>query len=308
MRRSAFPERVEKQGVRATIYEPKDKSKGYTVAYHVRGKLVRKVRNSYEEAKKLALSVVEQKANGELDALTLSSQDCLVYRRAVEALKSTGRPLDLVAHEYVQAGGLLGNDSLVEAVKFYVANRTCQVKALKVEEVVAELLENKQRNGRSKLYLTDLKLRLTRFAKSFQCPIHTVEPTEIQRFLNGLKVAPRTRNNFRRAIGTLFRFAAVRGHVTPTHTGILQVERASNQAVEIQVFDAPELTMLLAKAKEDLVPSLVIGAFAGLRSEEIKRLDWADIRWEDGEIEVRAAIAKTGIRRLPHIGDSLRLG
>ena len=89
MRTKKFPERVEKLGVSATIYKPKKKAKGYTVGYHVRGKFVRKVRNSYEDAKKLALSVVERKASGELDTLTLSNQDCYVYLRALEAVKPT---------------------------------------------------------------------------------------------------------------------------------------------------------------------------------------------------------------------------
>jgi integrase len=306
MKTKTFPERVEKFGVSATIYAPKNESKGFTVAYHVRGKVVRKVRNSYEDAKQLAQSVVEQKGNGELDILRLGNRDCYVYLRAAEAVKATGRPLDLIAHEYAEAVKLLGNDSLIEAVKFYLANRTRQVKARTVEEVLTELLENKQRNGRSKLYLTDLRLRLTRFAKSFRCPIHTVEPADIQRFLNGLKMSGRSRNNFRRAIGTLFRFARVRGYVPATHTGILEVERASGQAFEIHVFIVDELLKLLATAKEDLIPALVIGAFAGLRSEEIKRLDWADFKWEDNEIEVRAANAKTGIRRLVTICDSLK--
>jgi hypothetical protein len=53
MKTKSFPERVEKHGVSVTIYEPKHEAKGYTVAYHVRGKLVRKVRNSYEDAKQL---------------------------------------------------------------------------------------------------------------------------------------------------------------------------------------------------------------------------------------------------------------
>ena len=307
MRTKKFPERVEKQGVCATIYAPKDKSKGYTVGYHVRGKFVRKVRNSYEDAKQLALSVVERKASGELDMLTLSDRDCHVYLRALEAIKPTGRPLDLAIHEYAQATKLLGDESVLEAVKFYLVNRTRQVKTRTVQEVVTELLDNKQRNERSKLYLTDLKLRLTRFAEVFRCPIHTVEPTDIQQFLNGLKMAPRTRNNFRRAIGTLFRFAKVRGYVPATHTGILEVERASTKPTEIQVFTANELTALLASAKTDLIPALVIGAFAGLRSEEIKRLDWADIKWEDREIAIPAAISKTVIRRLPPMPDVLRL-
>ena len=123
MKTKTFPERVEKLGVSATIYAPKDEAKGFTVAYHVRGKLVRKTRNSHDAAKELAQSVVEQKGNGDLDVLTLNNRDCYMYLRAAEAVKATGRPLDLIAHDYAEAMKLLGNDSLLEAVKFYVANR-----------------------------------------------------------------------------------------------------------------------------------------------------------------------------------------
>lgn len=306
MRKQEFPERVERLGVVATIYAPKDALKGYTVAYYVLGKFVRKVRNSYEDAKKLALSIVEKKAHGRLDDTPLSREQSLVFRRAAETVKPTGRPLDLVAHEYAQAVKLLGEESLVEAVKFYLANRTRAVKSRTVQEVVTELRENKQTNGRSKLYLTDLKLRLDRFATSFKCPIHTVEPAEIQRFLNNLKVSGRTRNNFRRAIGTLFRFAKVRGYVPAHHTGILEVERAEQQTGEVQVFTPDELTKLLAHAKPDLVPALAIGALAGLRSEEIKRLDWANVLWEENEIQVPKNIAKTRITRLVPMCSSLK--
>ncbi len=306
MKTTTFPEKVEKLGATATIYAPKDDSKGFTIAYHVRGKLVRKVRNNYEDAKKLALSVVKQKGRGEQDVLTLRDRDCFVYSRAIEAVKPTGRPLDLVAHDYAEAAKLLAGESLLDAVKFFMANRTRRVQSRTTGEVVTELLETKQQNGRSNLYLKDLKLRLSRFAKTFRCPINSVEPVDIQRFLNSLKVAGRTRNNFRRAIGTLFRFARVRGYVAPSHTGILEVERAANDVEEIQIFTVEDLVTLLAHAKKPLIPCLTIGALAGLRSEEIKRLDWADFKWEEGEIEIRASKAKTRTRRLVPICDSLK--
>lgn len=73
------------------------------------------------------------------------------------------------------------------------------------------------------------------------------------------------------------------------------------------MFSVEELTNLMSLAKPDVIPALAIGAFAGLRSEEIKRLDWADFKWEDGEIEIRAAITKTRIRRLVTMCDSLKL-
>lgn len=58
MTRKAFPEQLEKAMVIATIYEPKEASKGFTVGDRVRGKFMRQARNIYSDAKKLKLPTV----------------------------------------------------------------------------------------------------------------------------------------------------------------------------------------------------------------------------------------------------------
>jgi len=63
---------------------------------------------------------------------------------------------------------------------------------------------------------------------------------------------------------------------------------------------------LLALAPANLVPFLSIGAFAGLRSAEIERLDWAKVDLEGGYITVDASIAKTNSRRLVPIVPNLK--
>jgi integrase len=54
-----------------------------------------------------------------------------------------------------------------------------------------------------------------------------------------------------------------------------------------------------------LVPVLAIGAFAGLRSAEIERLDWTEINLVQRHIEVKAKKSKTRSRRLAPISDNL---
>jgi integrase len=55
-----------------------------------------------------------------------------------------------------------------------------------------------------------------------------------------------------------------------------------------------------------LISFLVLGAFAGIRHAEIQRLDWQDIRFDDGIIEIHASKAKTASRRTVPILDNLR--
>jgi integrase len=74
------------------------------------------------------------------------------------------------------------------------------------------------------------------------------------------------------------------------------------------IFTVDELRALLEAANRvepDVIPMLTIGAFAGLRDTEIKRLDWKEVRLERGHIEVEAANAKSARRRIIPIQSNL---
>jgi integrase len=75
---------------------------------------------------------------------------------------------------------------------------------------------------------------------------------------------------------------------------------------EIEIFRPDELALILENAESALIPFLTIGAFAGLRHAEILRLDWSDVRLDDGFIEIKASKAKTASRRLVPIQDNLK--
>ena len=75
-----------------------------------------------------------------------------------------------------------------------------------------------------------------------------------------------------------------------------------------EIFSVDELAALLDAALSnapDVVPMLAIGAFAGLREAEIKRLDWAEIDLRRGFIEVKADKAKTARRRIIRVQPNL---
>lgn len=82
-----------------------------------------------------------------------------------------------------------------------------------------------------------------------------------------------------------------------------------------EIFSVEELRALLKAAQDTepaVVPMLAIGAFAGLRDAEIKRLDWSEIKVNRAQphIEVKAAKAKSARRRLipiqPNLAEWLR--
>ena len=58
-------------------------------------------------------------------------------------------------------------------------------------------------------------------------------------------------------------------------------------------------------ARQGMLPMLVLGAFAGMRTAEIQRQLWSDINLERGYIRVTAAKGHTAQKRLIPISDNL---
>ena len=121
----------------------------------------------------------------------------------------------------------------------------------------------------------------------------------MESFLRGLGRSGRTQNNYRRIIGTLFKFAIRRGYLPKDHSELDAVERAEDDSGEIQIFTPDELARLFAVSRPEMVPYLAIAAFCGLRAAEVARLDWSEVHLRDPEpfIEVKASKAKTASRR-----------
>lgn len=84
------------------------------------------------------------------------------------------------------------------------------------------------------------------------------------------------------------------------------VMKYREDVTSVTLYTPEEMRAILEGAHELLIPMLAIGAFAGLRSAEIARLDWKHIRFDRGFIECEAAMTKTRRRRLVPISDNLR--
>ena len=86
------------------------------------------------------------------------------------------------------------------------------------------------------------------------------------------------------------------------------VERVKVNGRDVEIFTPIEIARLLEAAREnfpDFLPCLAIGAFGGLRSAEIERLEWSDIHLAEKFIVVGASKAKTASRRIVPIHDNL---
>lgn len=271
----------------------------FTLVYHLGSQRVRRRFADFAEAKLEAELVATKMTNDEQEALKLSPADRANYVQACGFLKPTNVPLNVAASEYADAVKKLPSGvTMRDAVNFYLKrNPTCFQKRT-VTEVVEELLQAKEKAGRSELHLCDLESRLGRFGDAFHMNIGEVTGQMIEKYLNGMDVCGRTKANHLGHITALFNFAVKRKYLPKDSLDeVKSVERPEEIPNEIQIFTVEEMSELLSNARSEMVPWLAIGAFSGLRTAEIKRLDWSEIHLVEGHIEVKARKAKTGSRR-----------
>jgi integrase len=194
--------------------------------------------------------------------------------------------------------------TLREAVAMALTIRRKESRSITVAEMVSRITEDRKSAGRSKRYLEDLRARLKRFEKDFGArSLATITREEITDWIRGLKVAATTQNNFLRVIRVLFN-EGVKGRFLDESPAQHVTEAKTTQA-EVGTLTPGELEHLLSTADADLIPILSIGAFAGIRREEIRRLDWRDVNLSQGTIRIRPENAKSARNRLVPIEANL---
>src|SRR5215831_6366872 len=200
----------------------------FTVAYRVNGKQRRKNFSRYKEAWDFASDTATALEKGRAQVLALSTADWRSYIAAKNLLRPFGIPLH-------------------EAIEEYVATRKRKkIVEQRVAGVVDELLKVKENAGLSDRYIETLRTYLLRFANSFQTNIGSISTGAIVRWLDSLKVGPRSRNNVRHAIVSLFNFARRRGYLPKGETTeAADVETVRDHDGEIAILTPAELSKLL---------------------------------------------------------------
>ena len=307
-KRERFPIVIKRGSCSVKIYrDRKPTGTYYRVCYHLGGKRLRLNFADLEKAKDEAEAKAAQLSRGDVDAMQISGKDRLIYGRALEAVKDYDVPLDAVALEYSEARKHLDSVSVVDAARFYARHHGKGIKRKPVAEAVKEMIAAKKLGGVSEVYLNDLQYRLGVFGERFHCDLVSLAPEDVQSFFDSVTLSPRSFNNFLSMLRTFFRFAQERRWLSKETNLLESVKRRKDKRTPVEILTPAEMTALLEHATPEIAPCLALGAFAGLRSEEILRLEWKDVTKRPGFIEVAADKAKTATRRLVPITDNLAL-
>ena len=196
------------------------------------------------------------------------------------------------------------NVSLSEVVRDYVERK--QSSTATFAEVVHLFLQTRAKLDRSALYLRTIGNVLER-AKTIFCERRMSEITaeEIQDWIQAQGTGALTNNHFRAMLHAVFEFGKRRKYIR--ENVIKDVEREKVRAARVGILTVDQMRNLLAaaSAEPDVLATIAIGGFAGLRPEEIARLKWSAVYIERGQIDCGSEITKTATHRYVKIEAAL---
>jgi integrase len=197
--------------------------------------------------------------------------------------------------------------SIRDVVSEYMKRHDERARSMEIPDAVDEFLHAKRKDGASERYLADLQNRLTKWASAMpwrESRVADVTTKDLSEWLRRLKVSATTRNNYRRVIGVFLSWGVDVGYCEQNPAKRTPQAKEADKPVEI--FTPGQFRVILEHSPAELVPFLSIGAFAGLRTAEIARLDWKEIDFLKGHIEVTGAKSKTAQRRFVPLTKTLR--
>lgn len=325
---SKWPKKVKHRNkVLAKVYRPCQGRGSYRVVWYAAGGRQMKSFPTYAGkggAKEYADALVKDIAK-QSPAIMLTPAQATDALAAVERLnryqEATGRKLSLLAavSDYCDNAAKLRGHSLGEAISGFLRT-AADVKRHDLSTAVEDFITSeeprtKATNGdRAELnqkYHENRAAYLRRLAGTFPgyaaCDLGK---HDLDTFMSSKVLAAssaKTRNHHRAAI-TQFLAWCVRKDYLPGNHRLGEADKMrpeKTNTAETQCYTAKELRTLLETASGPLRAMIALGGLAGLRTEELIRLDWADVWRVKGHIEITAGKAKTRQRRLVEVNAAL---
>ena len=257
--------------------------------------------SDHEKAVAEANRIAGLLSSGQAIAAELRASEAAEYGNAVAILRNANlkTSLQTVADRYVQFVKITGSEDIIKGAECLVKHTPASREPRTMQQAADELVALKENRKASPRYIGDLRARLNTLAKKFSVNVDEVTTSDLQTWFDGMDAAPRTVSNFRNAASTLFKFAEARGYIAKGENPVAGTERIKHKnGNPIEIYSPKEIRSLLDSAPKDFQPIIAIQAFAGLRSAEVMRLHWQDVKLGRNHIEITAGNAKTASRRI----------
>ncbi len=304
---------VEGKGIKIPIYSsPRRNEESYLLAYYAEGQRKRERVGNLDDAQRRAKQLIAELAEGKAHVATFTLKQTAAIMDAVEIIRPFDISITEVARQFAAARKILGETPLLQAAEFFAKHRAEEARRgalqpITLPELVAKYLLSIE-GKKSKRYVQDLQAKLNRAAKAFTGQVREIRADDIDRWLNGMEDAgERTKNNYRMALLTLFSYARDKNHLPRGEKTEAEfaTRHDDKKGGAIEIYTPEQFATFLRYVDERFVPFVALGGLAGLRSIEILRLEWSDVWFAKGFIEVGRSKSKTATRRLVPICPAL---
>ena len=280
----------------------------YQLSFYRGGKRERRSFSDLNEAKREARIILGGIARDQIQAENLTAAEIESYTIARRTLAPFNMPVHVASELFASVQRELPPSvSLLEAVRYW--NRyNHDIRQNTVSELRGEFIAGLQSTGVTRSYVVELNRCLDEFGKfTAGRMLSSLRGCDLDAWLRQLPWEPSTKNGARRKITIFAKWARRSGYLPKDFNEFEDAMKFQEPVTEVTTFTPDEMKRLLNVSGRHLItPYLSIGGFAGLRSAEITRLDWKNVNFDRGFIEVRADTCKTRARRLVPISDNLR--
>ncbi len=187
--------------------------------------------------------------------------------------------------------------TIQKAIQHAVEHLKTQDASVPIEKAVESLIAAKRGAGRKEDYIKNrLANNLGKLTAAFRGrTIAGIGMLDLQSFLAQLPVAVGTKNSVRSDCVTLWAYAVKTGWAKENEAK--KVDVLEEDVEEVEILTPAQASALMAASEGDVAAFHAIGLFAGLRTVELERIDWAQINLETGQIHIKASTAKRTKRR-----------
>jgi len=245
----------------------------------------------------------------------LAADEKLDWQAAMNVLKQAGirSSLETICRQYADLCAAAGGAGLLtDIVRKNVSSGPVKHMPIQLGRLKDLFISTMESEGRSTRYVQVLKSYCGTFVREIGPDTMTDQITRemIQEFLNDRKVGPRGKLNFARAIRVMSVFGKRQRCLPEDWAEIDHLTLPLVKEASVLTYSPDDLKRLLAAAPDTFIPCLALAAFAGMRSAEIERIGWDNIRLvtkndTDRVINLEAGIAKTNSRRTISICETL---
>lgn len=177
--------------------------------------------------------------------------------------------------------------------------------ALTVTDAIKSLFAEKEAENLRARSVRDLRNRLAVFEQTFgERQFGTIAQTEIEEWLRELRavsdaraevLSPRSKKNYLITVRTFFNWGISKGYRSSENPAAnISTPKIDWKAPAILTVAEARKLIIAASTEQDgrLLATVALGLFAGIRTNEITRLEWKAIDLAEGIITIGAEIAK----------------